>query len=65
MSGVPVLGRFLYRTATFFAVIIAIWAILNYVHSISLGVPRFPIAPWVLAGAIWLIGWCCRYFLAG
>jgi hypothetical protein len=59
------LGEILYWLATIIAVLIVVWVVGNYVFNIDRAYPVIPILPLVLAGAIWLVGWACRYVLAG
>ena len=57
-------GKVLYWTATTVASLIAAWVIWSYVSNVERGFPVFPIVLLLLAAAIWLAGWACRYILA-
>jgi hypothetical protein len=59
------LGKILYWAATIIASLIVVAVVAGYVSNDREGEPFIPIVPLVLAGAIWLAGWACRYVLAG
>jgi hypothetical protein len=59
------LGQNLYWAATIIAGLIVVAVVTGYVSNIGEGLPIIPIVPLVLAGAIWLVGWACRYVFAG
>jgi hypothetical protein len=50
----------LYKGAKILAGAIVVLAIATFVYNAARGEPIFPIAPLLLAGAIWLIGRLCR-----
>jgi hypothetical protein len=56
-------GEFFYRAASILAGLILVVAIINYLSNVSEGLPTFPVAALLLAGAIWLIGYICRNIL--
>ncbi|MFZ3358855.1 MAG: hypothetical protein WCA56_16620 [Xanthobacteraceae bacterium] len=57
------LGVLLYRAATIVALAIVFWDAANFVYGLSQGEPIIRVAGLLLAGAIWLIGLCCRFML--
>ena len=62
----PRLGDLLYWSATFLAVMIAMFVLADaIIFSPVHGGPVIPLAALSLAGIIWLIGRLCRYLLAG
>jgi hypothetical protein len=56
-------GETLYWAATIIAGLIVAWVVWGYVYNMSRGEPIIPIIALLLAGAIWLVGWACRYLL--
>jgi len=61
----PSWGVFLFWTATIIAGLIVVWEVWGYVYDAERGEPIIWIAPLLLAAAIWLVGWACRYMFAG
>ena len=59
------LGKNLYWAATIIAGLIVVAVVTGYVSNAGEGEHFIPIVPLVLAGAIWLVGWACRYVFAG
>jgi hypothetical protein len=57
-------GQFLYQTASVIAGLIALWAVWGYVYNAEKGEPVLDVVPLLLAGAIWLLAWLSRDFLA-
>jgi hypothetical protein len=53
-------GNTLYWTATIFAGLIVVWDLWNYVYATERGDPIIQVVPFLLALAIWLVGWACR-----
>ena len=58
-------GKIIYWAATIISVLIVVVVVVSYVSNASEGEPVIPIIPLLLAGAIWLGGWACRYMIAG
>ncbi len=58
------LGAFLFWTATIIAGLIVVWEVWGYVYNAERGEPIIRITPLLLAAAIWLVGWVCRYMFA-
>lgn len=54
-------GDVLYWTFTAIAGVIVLLVIANYVSNTDMGEPIIGIIPLLLAGAVWLVGWVCRY----
>ena len=57
----PSWGEMFYRTAVIIAVLIIVVDSMNFLYLASQGEPEIPVAPLVLAVAIWLIGYFCRF----
>jgi hypothetical protein len=53
-----------YWSATILAGLIAALVVATYFYNAKRGEPIISIAPLVLAGSIWLIGWAGRHALA-
>lgn len=56
------LGKFVYWAATMLAVLILVLAAASYFANANMPIIRLPAL--LLAAAIWLIGWACRYVFA-
>jgi hypothetical protein len=56
-------GNVIFWTATFIAGLIVVSVAWSYVSNVERGDPVISIVPLLLAGAIWLAGWACRYLL--
>jgi hypothetical protein len=54
-------GSIFYRGALAFAVLILVLALGNWVYNVSQSRPLIPLIPFIVAGAIWLIGCVVRY----
>ena len=57
-------AKVVYWIATIVAGLIVVVVLLGYFSNAAAGEPVIPIAALLLAGAIWLIGWVCRYVIA-
>lgn len=57
--------QFVYRGASAIALVILFFALINTTYQASLGTPMIPIAPLLLAAAVWLLGYFGRYWFAG
>ncbi|MGB8185782.1 MAG: hypothetical protein WCF37_12225 [Pseudolabrys sp.] len=58
-------GEVLYRAGVMLAGLIIVLAAINCLYQISiLEEPIIPVAPFVLAAAIWLVGFFCRQMSA-
>ncbi len=55
----------LYWTITIITALIVMIVVIGFFYSASRGDPFIQIVPMLLAGAVWMIGWACRYGLAG
>ena len=56
------LGKFVYWAATIFAGLILVLAAVSYFANANMPIIRLPVL--LLAVAIWLVGWACRYLFA-
>jgi uncharacterized membrane protein len=56
--------EFLYRGTTAFALIIVLFAFVNFAYQTGQGEPMIPVAALFAAGAVWLLGWFCRHVSA-
>ena len=58
-------GEIVYRASVMLAGLIIVLAAINCLYQVSiLEEPIIPVAPFVVAAAIWLIGFFCRKVLA-
>jgi hypothetical protein len=57
-------GQFFYHTASVIAGLIALWVVWGYIYDAEKGEPIVQVVPLLLAGAIWLLAWLGRDFLA-
>jgi hypothetical protein len=58
-------GEVLYRASVMLAGLIIVLAAINCLYQVSiLEEPIIPVAPFVLAAAIWLVGYFCRQMSA-
>jgi hypothetical protein len=58
---VPSWGEMLYRASLMLAGLVIVFAAINTLYQVSiLEEPIIPVAPFVVAAAIWLIGFFCR-----
>jgi uncharacterized membrane protein YcaP (DUF421 family) len=53
-------GEILYRAALMLAGLVLVFAIGNVIYQMSIVEPKIPLAPFVIALAIWLVGLFCR-----
>jgi len=53
-------GDILYRAAVMLAGLVLVFAIGNILYQISIAEPKIPLAPFVIAVAIWGVGLFCR-----
>jgi hypothetical protein len=53
-------GEILYRAALMLAGLVLVFAIGNVIYQMSIAEPKIPLAPFVIALAIWLVGLFCR-----
>lgn len=53
-------GEVLYRASLMLAGLILVFAIGNILYQLSIAEPKIPLAPFVIAGSIWLVGLFCR-----
>jgi len=53
-------GDILYRAAVMLAGLVLVFAIGNILYQISIAEPKIPLAPFVIAAAIWGVGLSCR-----
>jgi len=53
-------GQILYRASVMIAVLLVALDAANFLYQATEGKPIIPIAPLLLAGTIWLIGYFCR-----
>ena len=56
----PSWGEMFYRAAAIIAVLIIALDAINFLYQATQGEPMIPIAPLLVAAAIWLIGYSCR-----
>ena len=56
----PRWGNTFYWAATVIAVLIVAWDMWGYTYASNVGEPVVRLAPFLLAGLIWLIGFFCR-----
>jgi 4-hydroxybenzoate polyprenyltransferase len=56
------LGKFVYWAATILAGLILVLAAVSYFANANMPIIRLPVL--LLAVAIWLVGWACRYVFA-
>ena len=54
-------GEILYRASLILAAFVLVFAIINSLYQISIDLPMIPLAPLVIAIAIWLVGLFCRH----
>jgi hypothetical protein len=54
-------GEILYRAGMMFAAIVIVFATINILYQASIGEFMVPIAPFIVAAAIWLLGLFCRF----
>jgi hypothetical protein len=58
---VPSWGEMLYRASVMLAGLVIVLAAINTLYQVSiLEEPIIPVVPFVIAAAIWLIGFFCR-----
>jgi uncharacterized membrane protein len=57
-------AKVVYWMTTIVAGLIVVVVLAGYFSNAAAGEPVIPIAALLLAGAIWLIGWVCRYVIA-
>jgi hypothetical protein len=57
-------GKFLYRGAAVSAAVFVLFSATSYLYNANNGEPVLPLAPLLLAGAVWLVGYFCRYALS-
>lgn len=57
-------GKFIYWAATIIAVLIVVVVLVGYASDASEGEPVIAVIPLLIAGAIWLVGWAFRHWLA-
>ena len=53
-------GEILYRASLMIAGLIIVFAIGNVLYQFSTAEPKIPLAPFVVAAAIWAVGLFCR-----
>jgi len=54
-------GEIIYRASLMLAGLVIVFAVINSVYTASIAQPMIPLAPFVVAGAIWLVGLFCRH----
>jgi len=54
-------GEIIYRASLMLAGLVIVFAVINSVYTASIAQPMIPIAPFVVAAAIWLVGLFCRH----
>jgi len=52
-------GEVIYRASLMLVALVLVATLVNFIYDMSIDLPRIPLAPFVLALAIWLIG---RFF---
>jgi hypothetical protein len=53
-------GELLYRSSLMLAGFVLAMAFIDFTYQVSIADPRIPLAPFAVAGAIWLAGLFCR-----
>lgn len=54
-------GEIIYRASLMLAGLVMVFAVINSVYTASIAQPMIPLAPFVVAAAIWLIGLFFRH----
>jgi hypothetical protein len=54
-------GELLHEASVILAGVVIMLAIINILYQASIGQPMIPVAPFIVAGAIWLVGLFCRF----
>jgi hypothetical protein len=54
-------GEIIYRASLMLAGLVIVLAVINSIYTASIAQPMIPVAPFVVAAAIWLIGLFCRH----
>jgi hypothetical protein len=54
-------GEIIYRASLMLAGLVILFAVINSVYTASIAQPTIPLAPFVVAGTIWLVGLFCRH----
>ena len=54
-------GEIIYRASLMLAGLVILIAVINSLYTASIAQPMIPVAPFVVAAAIWLVGLFCRY----
>jgi hypothetical protein len=54
-------GEIIYRASLMLAGLVIVFAVINSAYTASIAQPTIPLAPFVVAAAIWLVGLFCRH----
>jgi hypothetical protein len=54
-------GEIFYRASLMLAGFVIALAVINSIYTASIAQPMIPVAPFVVAAVVWLIGLFCRY----
>ena len=59
------LGEVIYRASLMLVALVLLFTTVNFVYDMSIDLPRLPLAPFVLALMIWLVGRFFRWLMPG
>jgi hypothetical protein len=54
-------GEIIYRASLMLAGVVIMFAAINSLYTASIAQPMIPVAPFVVAAAVWLVGLFCRH----
>ena len=53
-------GEILHRACLMLVSVVLFFTLINFIYDVSIAQPRLPLAPFMLALVIWLVGFFCR-----